>query len=217
MSEQVLVVERAEFDRVGSFHGLSFDVARYVQMLFAPGALRFMPRDQAEHDPAFKQIIPYVLITHGGRFLSYVRGKRAGEKRLVGLRSIGIGGHVNPADDLPLFSTDYRDAYRAAVEREVAEEIVVDSAHSDRIAAILNDDTTDVGQVHLGIVHYWELKAPNVQKREQMITQFGFMTPGELRDEYESLESWSQFCVDHIDLLAERPADGVDIDGARVN
>lgn len=199
--EEVLVVERSAFDRLGSFQGISFDASRYVEMLFAPGALRFIPRPNAEANPAYKQVIPYVLVTYGGRYLSYVRGRRAGEKRLIGHRSIGIGGHINPADDLPLFSSNHSEAYRTAVEREVAEEVVIDSGHSDRIVAILNDDSTEVGRVHLGIVHYWDLDAPRVRKREQMITQFAFMAPVELRKVSDSLESWSRFCVDHLERL----------------
>ncbi len=200
--EQVLVVERSAFDRVGSFQGIAFDTDRYLAEFFAKDVLRFMPRPEAEQDPAYKQIIPYVLMTDGHRFLAYVRGVRAGEQRLVGLRSIGIGGHINPADDLPLFSADFREAYRAAVEREVAEEVSVAAAHTERFVALLNDDSTDVGRVHLGIVHLWRLESPDVRKREQMITQLSFMTPAELRGVRDSLESWSRFCVDHLEALA---------------
>jgi len=82
--ERVLVVERKVLEQVGEFEGLVFDVDRYLRKLFAPGVPRFMPRSQAEADPAYKQIIPYVIMAHDGRYLSYVRGKRAGETRLVG-------------------------------------------------------------------------------------------------------------------------------------
>ena len=85
--EQVLVVERKVFDELGAFRGLQFDVGRYLDRLFAPGVPRFMPRPQAEKDPSFKQLIPYVLMTCEGKYLTYVRGKRAGETRLVGNRS----------------------------------------------------------------------------------------------------------------------------------
>jgi len=197
--EQVLVVERGVLEDVGSFQGLAFDVQRYLDALFAPGVPRFVPRGEAEDDPSLKQIIPYVLMVHGGRYLSYVRGKRAGEARLVGNRSIGIGGHINPADDLPLFHADFREAYNAAVHREVDEEVVVGADHTDRIVALLNDDRNDVGRVHLGVVHCWRLDAPEVAKREQMITQMAFMSPDELRSVRETLETWSQVCLDHLD------------------
>lgn len=198
--EQVLVVERSVFERVGVFHGLSFDVERYLDAFFAPGVPRFIPRAAAETDPSFKQIIPYVILACDGRILSYVRGKRAGETRLVDRRSIGIGGHINPIDEHPLFG-DLRDAYGAAVEREVAEELDVRATHSDRVVAVLNDDTTEVGRVHIGIVHYWSLSSLEVSKREQMMTQLAFMRVDELQAVRETLETWSQFCLDGIEEI----------------
>ncbi len=200
--EQVLVVPREVFDRLGSFQGIAGETGRYLDAFFSPGTLRFMPRTPAETDPSFKQIIPYVIMAHEGRYFSYVRGKRAGEKRLVGNRSIGIGGHINPVDDMPLFSSGYRDAYLAAVEREVAEEVIVEAAHTDRIIGLLNDDSSEVGQVHLGIVHVWELDSPQVRKREQVITQQGFMSVAELKAVKNTLESWSSLCLDHLEALA---------------
>ena len=107
----------------------------------------------------------------------------------------GIGGHINPEDDMPLFCNDFRESYLSAVKREVAEEVNVDADYTDRIVALLNDDSNEVGQVHLGIVHCWFLDEPKVSKREQMITQMSFMTPSELQDMRESLETWSSLCV----------------------
>jgi len=132
--------------------------------------------------------------------LTYVRGKRAGETRLIGNRSIGIGGHINPADEMPLFA-DFHEAYLGAVEREVAEEIDIDAGHTDHVVALLNDDSTEVGQVHLGIVHLWTLAAPNVTRREQMITQLAFMSLPELRAVRDSMETWSQLCLDGLEEM----------------
>jgi predicted NUDIX family phosphoesterase len=200
--EQILVVERRVFDEVGTFHGLNFEVQKYLDRLFAPGVPRFVPRPAAEEDPTHKQLIPYVLMTCGGRYLTYVRGKRAGETRLVGNRSLGIGGHINPADDaVPLFRSDFREAYRAAVEREVSEEVKVEAGHRDHVVALLNDDSNEVGQVHLGIVHCWVLDAPNVTRREQMITQMEFKTPAELQAVRAQMETWSQLCFDDLDRI----------------
>jgi predicted NUDIX family phosphoesterase len=199
--EQVLVIERKVFEKVGLFNGLAFDVDRYLDKIFAPGVPRFIPRSKAEKDPSYKQLIPYVIMTCDGKYLTYVRGKRAGETRLVAKRSIGIGGHINPGDDMPLFNDNFYEAYLAAVEREVAEEVSVDTAHTDRIVALLNDDSTEVGSVHLGVVHYWLLDAPKVNRREQMITQMSFMTPAELHQLRDSMETWSQLCLDSINHL----------------
>ena len=201
--EQVLVIERKVIEQVGIFEGLAFDVERYREQIFVPGVPRFMPRSQAEHDPSFKQIIPYVIMAHEGKFLNYVRGQRAGEKRLVAKRSIGIGGHINPVDNMPLFNVDFYETYLAAVDREVAEEVTVRTDHTNDIVALLNDDSNEVGQVHIGIVHFWELEEPKVDKKEQMITQMSFMTPEELRQVRDSLETWSQKCLDGIDKIAK--------------
>jgi predicted NUDIX family phosphoesterase len=201
--EQVLVVERRVLEQVGMFQGIAPEVDRYLNALFVPGVPRYMLRSHAETNPAYKQLIPYVIITCGDQVLSYVRGKRAGETRLVGLRSIGIGGHVNPVDDMPLFSADSREAYLAAVEREVAEEVSVETNHTDRVIALLNDDSTEVGSVHLGIVHHWTLDSPNVSKREQMITQMGFMSLADLHAVRETMETWSQLCLDHLMAMAD--------------
>ena len=204
--EQILVVERKVLEQIGMFQGMAFDVERYLSKIFVQGVPRFMPRSQAEKDPTHKQLIPYVIMACGGKYLSYVRGRRAGEARLTGLRSIGIGGHINPRDDMPLFHADFYQTYVAAVEREVAEEVSVGAHHSDRIVALLNDDSNDVGRVHLGIVHYWNLDAPKVAKREQMISQMAFMSSAELQEVRDTLETWSQLCLDNLaemDKIAE--------------
>jgi len=201
--EHVLVIERKVFEQVGLFNGLAFDVDRYLSKIFAPGIPRFIPRPQAEKDPSYKQLIPYVIMAHDGKYLSYVRGRRAGETRLVGLRSIGIGGHINPGDDMPLFNDNFYEAYLTAVKREVAEEISVEAGHTDRIVALLNDESNEVGSVHLGIVHYWLLDAPKVDRREQMITQMSFQTATELRQLRDSMETWSQLCLDGLDKMTK--------------
>jgi predicted NUDIX family phosphoesterase len=206
--EQVLVIEREVLEQVGMFHGLVFDVQRYLDKIFAPGVPRFIPRSKAEKDPSYKQLIPYVIMSNNGRFLTYVRGKRAGETRLVAKRSIGIGGHINTGDnEVPLFDMNFRKMYELAVEREVAEEVSVEANHTDRIVALLNDDSTEVGSVHLGIVHYWILDAPKVNRREQMITQMSFMTLIELLQVRDSMETWSQLCLDGLSKITGERAE----------
>jgi predicted NUDIX family phosphoesterase len=198
-NENVLVVKRELFDELGSFQGLSFEPEKYLKAILSRGSNFFIPRPEAENDPAYKQIIPYALIAFGETVLHYVRGKKAGEQRLVAKGSIGIGGHMNESDE-SLFALDEQ-AYRAGVEREVNEEIKIDAPFEDRIAALLNDDSTEVGRVHLGIVHIFKLKEPNVQKREAMITGLTFLTKEELMARRESLESWSQICLDSLERL----------------
>lgn len=203
--ENVLVVRRSLFDELGTFHGLQFEVERYLSALLARENNFYMPRAAAETDPTHKQIIPYALLTCEGRVLHYVRGKKAGEQRLVSKGSIGIGGHMNDEDE-GLFALD-RAAYDAAVQREVSEELRIDTTFTNRAVALLNDDTNEVGQVHLGVVHVFELAAPAVQKGEAMITELEFLTPQELHARRDQMETWSQICVDRLeDLLAAAKA-----------
>lgn len=197
--ENILVVRRNLFDELGNFHGLNFEPEKYLKALLSRGNNFFIPRSQAENDPSYKQIIPYALIAHRGRVLHYVRGKKAGEQRLVSKGSIGIGGHMNDTDE-SLFAWDEH-AYRAGVEREVNEEIKIESSFEDRIVALLNDDTTEVGRVHLGVVHVFQLAEPSVQKREAMITNLEFLTHDELQAKRDQLETWSQICLDSLDRL----------------
>jgi predicted NUDIX family phosphoesterase len=198
-NENVLVIKRSLFDELGSFQGLNFEPKKYLKALLSRGSNFFIPRREAENNPSYKQIIPYALIAFENTVLHYVRGKKAGEQRLVAKGSIGIGGHMNETDE-SLFAMDEQ-AYRAGVEREVNEEVKIDTSFEDRIVALLNDDTTEVGRVHLGIVHVFELAEPKVEKREAMITGLTFLPKHQLLARRETMESWSQICVDSLDRL----------------
>jgi len=197
--ENVLVIKRSLFDELGSFQGLNFEPKKYLKPILSHGNNSFIPRGEAESNPAYKQIIPYALIVFQNTVLHYVRGKKAGEQRLIAKGSIGIGGHMNEADE-SLFAMD-EEAYRAGVEREVNEEIKIDTPFEDQIVALLNDDSSEVGRVHLGVVHIFKLKEPKVQKREAMITGLTFLTKEELLARRETMETWSQICLNSLDRL----------------
>ncbi|MFL6514169.1 MAG: hypothetical protein ACJ8M1_04025 [Chthoniobacterales bacterium] len=197
--ENILVIKRELFDQLGSFQGLNFEPDRYLGSILSRGNNFFLARGKAENDPSHKQIIPYVLIAHENKVLHYVRGKKAGEQRLVAKGSIGIGGHLNDTDE-SLFAWDEA-AYRAGVEREVTEEIRIGAPFADKIVALLNDDSTEVGRVHLGVVHVFQLEQPLVEKREAVITNLSFLSKQELASRKEMLENWSQLCLDALDRL----------------
>ena len=197
--ENILVVRRSLFDQLGAFQGLCFDVERYLPAFLARENNFFTPRAAAETNPSLKQIIPYVLLVHGERVFHYVRGKKAGEQRLVAKGSLGIGGHMNDGDE-GLFALD-REAYNVAVQREVAEEVFLETKYTNHVVALLNDDSNEVGKVHLGVVHIFRLESDAARKREAMITESGFLTIPELRVRREALETWSQLCLDGLDRL----------------
>jgi predicted NUDIX family phosphoesterase len=200
-NENVLVIRRELFDKLGAFHGLNFAPQKYLDAFLSRGNNFFLRRADAEINPAYKQIIPYALVAFENKIAYYVRGKKAGEQRLIAKGSIGIGGHMNETDE-SLFAMDEQ-AYRAGVEREVNEEIKINAPFEDRIVALLNDDTTEVGSVHLGVVHVFKLAEPKVEKREAMITGLTFLAKEELVARRETMETWSQICLDSLDLLLQ--------------
>jgi predicted NUDIX family phosphoesterase len=193
LAERVLVVPAALFRKVGAFQGFSPDVGRYLPRLFDPACLSYRPRSEVETDPSFKQLIPYVVLRCGDQVFHYARGQRGTEARLRALRSVGVGGHISQ-DDSNLFG----DPYREGMLREVAEEVYLESDYSERCLGLINDDGNAVGQVHLGIVHAFELAEPKVRRREQALTKSGFAPLAELRNQREEFETWSQFVLDAI-------------------
>jgi predicted NUDIX family phosphoesterase len=189
--ERVLVIPTEVFHRAGLFQGFSPRADHYLPWLLAAGHLSYRPRGQVETDPSWKQLIPYVVLRWGDQVFHYTRGKRASETRLQALRSIGVGGHIGAADG-SLFDPPYREA----MFREVAEEVFLEAAYEERCLGLINDDSTPVGQVHLGIVHVFELAEPKVRRREQVLTKAGFAPLAELRRQREEFETWSQFVLD---------------------
>jgi predicted NUDIX family phosphoesterase len=199
--ELVLTFPRALLDAIGSFQGFRRDTGAYIPRILDPQHTRYVARSIAEHDPSLKQIIPYVVVRRGDRYLHYVRGKASGEKRLVAMGSIGIGGHINHRDE-GLFGTGL-DFYEDAVQRELHEELLIDATIKTRVVGLINDDSTPVGQVHFGVVHLCDLGEEHVSRGEPCITDLRFLTLDELRQRRDQMETWSQLCFDHF--LAPEP------------
>jgi len=194
--EHVLVITRALLDQLGSFQGFQSEVNRYLEAMLAPGANFFMERPAAELDPTHKQLIPYSIFHHEGRYLCYTRGGKSGEKRLVSKRSVGIGGHINPVDQ----SHDGlgETMYFNSIEREITEELVIGGTHTQTVIGLINDDSSEVGSVHLGVVHRFELSSAEVSSNEDAIQDLQFFTLAELKAKHDELEAWSQIIVNHL-------------------
>jgi predicted NUDIX family phosphoesterase len=192
--EQILVVPTLLFHEVGHFQGLCTEVAPYLKILLDPAYTSYRPRNEMEQDPSFKQLIPYCIFRCGDRLFHYKRGKLQGEGRLHSKRSIGIGGHISAEDQA------HPSPYREAMRREIEEEVYLETAYREQCVGLLNDDLTDVGRVHLGIVHIFDLDAPKVRPREQSIIEAGFAPVEELIRDREQFETWSQICLDHLFL-----------------
>ncbi len=196
LEEHVLVFPSELLKTLGYFQGLSFDVEKYLRVILDPANTHYMQRKDAETDPSFKQIIPYVVLHHGDRVFSYRRGKLQAEKRLLGNYSIGVGGHISVHDPALFGST-----YQEGLKREVNEEIQIGSPYTERVAALLNDDSNDVGKVHFGIVHTFSLETPAVEPKEKSINEPAFVGKDELRAKVEAYENWSRICIENLDRL----------------
>jgi predicted NUDIX family phosphoesterase len=194
--EHVLVIKRSLFDELGAFQGFQAEAPRYLEAMLAKGNNFFMARPDAELDPTHKQLIPYSIFRHQGRYLIYTRGGKSGEKRLVAKKSIGIGGHINPHDEREdsLAETTYFNS----IEREIDEELNITGKHTQRVIGLINDDSNEVGQVHLGVVHLFDLETDQVTSNEDAIQDLRFLTLNELMANIDQLETWSQICVRHL-------------------
>ncbi len=190
--EQVLVIPTPVFHELGCFQGFNKDIDKYWETIVNPEVNFFMPRPQAEESPEFKQIIPYALLHCEGKFLHYTRGSSGGEGRLHAKGSLGIGGHINPIDSET--SSLGEDVYLAGIERELHEELIINTGLTQKIVGLINDDSNEVGAVHLGVVHLIELESLDVAGREDCIENAQFLSIEEIQTEYfEHLETWSQF------------------------
>jgi predicted NUDIX family phosphoesterase len=199
MEEHVLVVPTQIFHELGYFQGFCTDVGRYRDVLLDAKNVQFRPRSKVETDPHFKQLIPYMVFCHtdssgGIRIFQYVRGKGMGESRLHQKRSIGIGGHISAEDR----EQHLGNVYRKGMWRELKEEVRLYTSFNERCVGLINDDSTEVGRVHLGIVHCFDVAEPMVFSNESDLIESGFMLLDELRTYREQMESWSSISLDAL-------------------
>jgi len=198
LEEHVLVFPTCLLEHIGAFQGFSFELDKYLTIILDPKNHTFITRKEAENNPDYKQLIPYALLHHKDSVFVYRRGKLLTEKRLLGNYSIGIGGHIGITDP-GLFGTTYEDG----LKREINEEVIIESPYTQRIVALLNDDSNDVGRVHFGIVHVLTLEKPLVKPKEKSINETKFLSTEELQSKIDTFENWSKICIQHIDRIID--------------
>lgn len=196
--EQILVIPESFVLAIGDPTGFQRDVDRFLQPILASDQLTFRRRGDMETDPSFKQLIPYVVmqctdeqgVVHVFR---YTRGGGSGEARLRAKQSIGIGGHISAED-----ADADGNPYLIGMQRELDEEVQIDSEYEDQREGLLYDPSNDVGKVHIGIVHRFVLEKPNVSSREDALADGGFVPLHQLREEADRLETWSQLTLNAL-------------------
>tara|TARA_R110000803_G_scaffold3285_2_gene11180 strand:- start:7493 stop:8233 length:741 start_codon:yes stop_codon:yes gene_type:complete len=156
----------------------------------------FMPRAEAELDFECKQIIPYISFIHSFALFNYYRSPKSGEDRLVGKRSVGVGGHINPIDAKDHKYPAIQNALINGIHREMAEEvsgISDEEMESLRFIGLINTETVEVGKVHLGLSFMVKLAAPTLVPVEDALHNHGFHSLEALRGlgSRDELEPWS--------------------------
>ena len=188
IEERVLVVPRDRIMDARGWRGiLESGAAPLLDVIAVEGC--FEPRAAMERDPRFKQVIPYLVLRDRGRLFLMRRTRAGGDERLHDKLSIGIGGHLNPGDvDLA-----------GGLAREWAEEVAADFVPEFRLVGLLNDDETEVGRVHLGVVYVAEAAGRAVRIHETYKLEGEFAEPAAVRAVYDRLETWSQLVLDVVD------------------
>jgi predicted NUDIX family phosphoesterase len=125
---------------------------------------------------------------------------------LHGLYSVGVGGHISEQDH-GLFSTGI--GYHDAMRRELMEEVAIDQA-KEAAVAVINDDSTEVGYVHFGVVHLMYVDDETVAGRRSGILGPEFVPIADAVKDVTMYESWSRLCLEHFDsLLSKAAASGI--------
>jgi predicted NUDIX family phosphoesterase len=190
-SEQVLCVKREDMFPDGAWHGFVSEELERHQAVIREHHF-FMARDAVENDPAYQQIIPYVVFRHDPHYFLTHRLRASSEKRLRKQYSLGIGGHINPGD------LEAGDPILDGLKREWSEEVVYDGRFEAQLIGLLNDDSSPVSKVHLGVVFLVDGDSPNISIRETDKLAGELLTLDEMRIYYLGMESWSQMVYDRL-------------------
>ena len=193
--ELVLVVPTAavvaELGGGTAWHGmLDVPAAAVADLIATRGA--FQARSLMEVDPSWKQVIPYPVLRDGDAWFLMKRTKAGGDVRLHDRYSIGVGGHVNPGDG------GLDGDLTTALAREWHEELVVEFVPEFRFVGLLNDDTTAVGAVHLGLVYVGDAARRPVAIRETDKLSGRFVPAAEVAAVADRLETWSRIAFDFL-------------------
>ena len=193
--EQILVVNRKELfnNEENHFYGfIQKNDEKTKKIIDTFESYEVKRRGDMEEDPSYKQLIGYVLLkdANTNEVLVYKRLVGGGEARLHGKASVGIGGHMNEVEGKTIFEMLKINAARELNEEVgVSEEEALNNLH---FIGLINDDKTEVGQVHVGVVYECKVDKSKVEVKEDDTLVIKWMTANEAKAE-ENYETWSEF------------------------
>jgi len=185
--EQILVVKRDTLFPNDNWQGLKIDNLEQCLAAIEQHA-EFNPRSLMETDPTYKQIIPYLIFQHEDKFFLMQRSNNASEKRLQSKYTLGIGGHVR-ADDLQQGSSLFDWA-----QREFHEEVQYEGKIKIGTLGMLNDDSNEVGKVHMGLVLMLFGESEEISVKSELAGG-ELVTFDKLIEQLPNMETWSQIIV----------------------
>jgi len=188
VNEDVMVVETAALAPFLAGHARDLIRDRGDELLHLIGTQHFfVDRATAETSPQWRQIIPYVVISHGEAVFLLRRTRKQNETRLHDKLSLGIGGHINPGHDL-----------LGGLQQELTEEVEIDDPYTLDFAGILNDESTEVGRVHLGAVYLLHASSDGVRVLETNKMTGNWVGRSRLGEFEPAMESWSQIVYQQL-------------------
>lgn len=191
MQESILVIPRIAIiaDPSEAWHGIK-NIDAHLCMNLIQANQQYHPRAIMETDRAFKQIIPYLVYLFDGNLFVMQRRQQATEQRLAGKLTIGIGGHMRQEDM-------QGKSIIAWAERELQEEVAIADPYNIELLGMLNDDTNDVGYLHLGLVLLLHGSSDRIAVRSELKSG-RLMSLPECFAEFSAFETWSQLVLQQL-------------------
>lgn len=150
-------------------------------------------RGDMEEDPSYKQLVSYCLLENEhDELLIYERLSGGGESRLHGQSSIGVGGHMNEVPG----ADSINEVLRTNAQRELEEEVGLSQQKSQNLTytGFINDDTNEVGEVHLGVVFKIKVNSKDVEAKETDTLKIKWVDQNKI-DNYDEFETWSSLIL----------------------
>lgn len=192
MEQLICISTDLLFSKIEYFQGFNTDIDEFINLIADEANLIIVPREDAELDPNYKQLIPYCIMQYDDKIFVYERSKKGGEDRLHNLMSCGVGGHMNVED------LDSDKSFWNALQRELREEVALPEKSKMKIVGLVNDDSNDVGQVHIGVVILFTLQSPSILVKDESLSKGTFKRLDDCKNVINNFENWSQIVINEL-------------------
>ncbi len=188
MDEDVLVVPTKYITHAvnseGFFH---IELSWLMELIETKGM--YLPREAAEFDENYRQIIPYVILKDKDNYYLFRRTKKQGEKRLHEKYTLGVGGHINRQD---IHEDGAWKSFKKGMYREIEEEVDI-KLENISYMGLINDLSSSVSRVHLGVVYLADVNFFGLNEPDKF--EVDKLTVDELEKYGKKMEGWSRLIL----------------------